>query len=62
MKQFLNIEIYKLVTCWKWSGMIGQIHLSSWQYKIFKKKHFLIKYEIYKLTEQVASSSPGSVG
>ena len=30
----INIGIYKLVRCCKWSDVIGQIHPTSWQYVI----------------------------
>ena len=29
--RMINIGIYKLVTCCKWSDVIGQIHPTSWQ-------------------------------
>ena len=51
----INIEIYKLVTCCKWSDVIGQTHPTSWQFVLliwFKLSicshwfwlHWLLKY------------------
>ena len=34
-----NIEIYKLVTCCKWSDVIGKTHPTSWQYILLLSIH-----------------------
>ena len=39
----INIEIYKLVTCCKWSDVIGQTHPTSWQFYLVEFSTFPIQ-------------------